>query len=377
MPKYRFEEIAFNSTAKKKPVEEDKSHYIGLEHLDSGSFTVKRFGSEVAPIGEKLLMKKGDVLFGKRRAYQKKVALAPFDGIFSAHGMVLRPKEDVVDKDFFPLFIGSDYFLDVAVEISVGSLSPTVNWRDLKDIEFELPELSEQRKLAKVLWSIIDTLEAYNNLLSKIDDLVKSQFIEMFGDPAHNSKGLQYQLLGDVCLIERGGSPRPISNYITTSSDGINWIKIGDADDTRYINKTSEKIIPDGIKKSRYVQKGDLILSNSMSFGHPYILNIDGCIHDGWLVLHFDKKIFNSIYLQMYLSLPQIYDIFSAMAGGGVVSNLNSELVRRLPVIIPTIEQQEIFESFILQIDKSKFELKKTIESLEALYKSIIAEYLG
>ena len=205
----------------------------------------------------------------------------------------------------------------------------------------------------------------------------KSQFIEMFGDPAHNSKGLQYQLLGDVCLIERGGSPRPISNYITTSSDGINWIKIGDADDTRYINKTSEKIIPDGIKKSRYVQKGDLILSNSMSFGHPYILNIDGCIHDGWLVLHFDKKIFNSIYLQMYLSLPQIYDIFSAMAGGGVVSNLNSELVRRLPVIIPTIEQQEIFESFILQIDKSKFELKKTIESLEALYKSIIAEYLG
>lgn len=86
MPKYRFDEIAINSTEKKKPVEEDKYTYLGLEHLDTGSLTVTRFGSDVAPIGEKLVMKKGDVLFGKRRAYQKKVAIAPFDGIFSAHG---------------------------------------------------------------------------------------------------------------------------------------------------------------------------------------------------------------------------------------------------------------------------------------------------
>ena len=98
MAKYRFEQIAINSTEKKKPVEEDRFTYLGLEHLDSGSLKVTRFGSEVAPIGEKLVMHKGDVLFGKRRAYQKKVAIAPFDGIFSAHGMVLRPREDVIDK---------------------------------------------------------------------------------------------------------------------------------------------------------------------------------------------------------------------------------------------------------------------------------------
>ena len=157
MPKYRFDEIAINSTEKKKPVEEDKYTYLGLEHLDTGSLTVTRFGSDVAPIGEKLVMKKGDVLFGKRRAYQKKVAIAPFDGIFSAHGMVLRPKEEVIDKDFFPLFISSDYFLDAAINISVGSLSPTINWRDLKVLEFELPSLEEQRKLAKALWAVIRT----------------------------------------------------------------------------------------------------------------------------------------------------------------------------------------------------------------------------
>lgn len=179
MAKYKFDQIAFNSTDKKKPTDEDKTHYIGLEHLDGGNLKVTRWGSEITPKGEKLLMKKGDVLFGKRRAYQKKVAIAPFDGIFSAHGMVLRPRTDVIDPAFFPLFVASDYFLDAAIKISVGSLSPTINWRDLKELEFELPPISAQKKLAKILWAIIDTKNSYGELIQKTDELVKSQFIEM------------------------------------------------------------------------------------------------------------------------------------------------------------------------------------------------------
>lgn len=176
MSEYRFDQIAINSTEKKKPEESDKYTYIGLEHLDSMDLEVHRWGSEVAPKGEKLLMKKGDVLFGKRRAYQKKVAIAPFDGIFSAHGMVLRPNEKIVDKDFFPLFISSDYFLDAAIKISVGSLSPTINWRDLRELKFCLPDLETQRKLAKVLWAINATMQNYKVLLAKTDELVKSKF---------------------------------------------------------------------------------------------------------------------------------------------------------------------------------------------------------
>ena len=362
MAKYRFEQIAFNSTEKKKPTESDKATYLGLEHLDSGCLTVKRFGSDTAPIGEKLIMKKGDVLFGKRRAYQKKVAIAPFDGIFSAHGMVLRPREDVVDKEFFPLFISSDYFLDAAIKISVGSLSPTINWRDLKDLEFELPPLEEQKKLAEVLWAVNRTIETYKNLLEKTDELVKSQFMEMFGDPRTNPKQLPVKTLGEVCMVERGGSPRPIADYVTDSEDGINWIKIGDADGTRYISKTAEKIIPEGLKKTRMVQTGDLILSNSMSFGHPYILKIDGCIHDGWLVLHFGKEVFDALYLQTYLGLPVVYAIFETMAAGGVVNNLNSEIVKKLPVIVPAIDRQKQFAAFVRQTDKSKLFLQSAIE---------------
>ncbi len=199
MVKYRFEQIAINSTEKKKPVEEDRFTYLGLEHLDSESLKVTRFGSEVAPIGEKLVMHKGDVLFGKRRAYQKKVAIAPFDGIFSAHGMVLRPREDVIDKSFFPLFISSDYFLDAAIKISVGSLSPTINWRDLKTLEFELPDLATQRKLAETLWSINDTMETYKKLIAATDELVKSQFMEQFGMRDCIPEGWQKMNIGEAC----------------------------------------------------------------------------------------------------------------------------------------------------------------------------------
>ena len=215
--RYRFEDIAANSTAKKRPTVAGKDTYLGLEHLDPGSLSVTRFGSEIAPIGEKLIMKKGDVLFGKRRAYQKKVAIAPFDGIFSAHGMVLRPKEAVVDKDFFPLFISSDYFLDAAIKISVGSLSPTINWRDLKELEFDLPSHEEQRRLAKVLWSMSATREAYKKLLVATDELIKSQFVEMLGDILERSKEWPCSLLGEHCDI-LAGNPFDSSGYV---SNGI------------------------------------------------------------------------------------------------------------------------------------------------------------
>lgn len=233
MTKYRFDQIALNSTEKKKPVEEDRFTYLGLEHLDSGSLKVSRYGSEVAPIGEKLVMKKGDVLFGKRRAYQKKVAIAPFDGIFSAHGMVLRPKEDVVDKDFFPLFISSDYFLDAAIKISVGSLSPTINWRDLKELEFELPDLERQKCLASTLWAMNETMDSYKELITATDELVKSQFIEMFGEPADNSKGWKTCKIKDVMSgkVSNGFFAKP-KDYTENGNVGI--ICVGDVVNRKY-----------------------------------------------------------------------------------------------------------------------------------------------
>ena len=239
MARYRFEQIAFNSTEKKKPEEHDRFTYLGLEHLDSGCLKVSRFGAEVAPVGDKLVMRKGDVLFGKRRAYQKKVAIAPFDGIFSAHGMVLRPRENVIDAQFFPFFISSDYFLDAAIKISVGSLSPTINWRDLKNLEFDLPSLEEQRKLAAVLQSITETIESYKTLLAKTDELVKSQFIELFGDVTSGQAKYPISTLGALAQVWTGATPnRLVSDYY---NGDIPWVKTGEIE-RGYITYTEESI---------------------------------------------------------------------------------------------------------------------------------------
>lgn len=217
---YKFEQIAINCTSKKKPTDEDKDHYIGLEHLDSGCFEITRWGADSAPTGEKLLMKKGDVLFGKRRAYQRKVGITPFDGIFSAHGMVLRPNEKVMDKAFFPFFISSDQFMERAVRISVGGLSPTINWKDLKIQEFSIPSLEGQRILANKLWSAYRLKESYKRLLTATQEMVKSRFIEMFGDTTK-------VLLGDYITTQSGGTPNTKKSEYYDSGN-IPWLSSGE-----------------------------------------------------------------------------------------------------------------------------------------------------
>jgi type I restriction enzyme S subunit len=145
--------------------------------------------------------------------------------------------------------------------------------------------------------------------------------------------------MSDISVIARGGSPRPIQQYLTEESDGVNWIKIGDANG-KYINSTQQKIKPEGVSRSRLVHKGDFLLTNSMSFGKPYILNIDGCIHDGWLVISPMRNSFDKEFLYYLLSSDFAYYQFSKVAGGAVVSNLNSDKVADTFVPMPPIREQ-------------------------------------
>ena len=148
--------------------------------------------------------------------------------------------------------------------------------------------------------------------------------------------------LGNVCEIARGGSPRPIKDYLTTSEDGYNWIKIGDTDKNgKYINHTEEKIKKEGLHKTRLVHKGDFLLTNSMSFGRPYILDIEGCIHDGWLVISPSKDIFDKDYLYYLLSSEFAYNQFCDSVSGAVVKNLNSDKVREALFPLPPLAEQK------------------------------------
>ncbi len=148
--------------------------------------------------------------------------------------------------------------------------------------------------------------------------------------------------LGEVCMIARGGSPRPIKEYLTTAEDGVNWIKISDTEKNgKYICAAAEKIKPSGVSKSRMVHCGDLLLTNSMSFGRPYLLKIDGCIHDGWLVISQINKIFHKDYLYWMLSSNYAYWQFCGKVSGAVVKNLNSEKVANSVFPLPPLAEQQ------------------------------------
>lgn len=359
MPKYRFEQIAINSTEKKKPTEEDRFKYLGLEHLDSGSLKVTRFGSDVAPIGEKLVMREGDVLFGKRRAYQKKVAIAPFDGIFSAHGMVLRPREDVIDKEFFPLFISSDYFLDAAIKISVGSLSPTINWRDLRNLEFNLPPLEEQRRLAQVLWAMNNTMEAYKKLIKATEDLVKSQFIALFGNAPINECGWPTIVMEDAFSIT---SSRRILKSEWRTEGNIPFIRVRDM--VQLANKeplTNEFYVSDEFYASRpedeKVVPGDIIVSATSTIGKTYVIKPGERFYfKDADVLLFRKKIsINEVFFTYGLTMPTMWDQISDGLGATTVAHFLISKACKLKQPLPPMELQEQFASFVQQSDKSKF----------------------
>ena len=182
--------------------------------------------------------------------------------------------------------------------------------------------------------AIMGELINYNN-----GEKDESEVIDLFNLP----KGWRWEKLGDVESIARGGSPRPIKSYITNDKNGINWIKIGDVDKNgKYIEQSNEKIIQDGVKHSRMVYPGDFLLTNSMSFGRPYITNIKGCIHDGWLVIHNNDDIIDRNYLYCYLSSNFAYNQFCNKVSGSTVDNLNIDRVKDSYIAIPPLEEQSL-----------------------------------
>ena len=375
MTKYRFDEIAINSTQKKKPTEEDKVYYIGLEHIDPGCFDVVRWGSDVAPTGDKLLMQKGDVLFGKRRAYQRKVAIAPFDGIFSAHGMVLRPNLKVIDANYFPFFISSDKFMDTAVRISVGGLSPTINWKDLARQEFELPSLDEQKVLAYKLWAAYRLKEAYKKLLVATDEIVKSQFIEMFGNPLSSKQKNELKRLGQCCII----NPRR-PNIALCDTDKVSFIPMPAVSEDGYLVDMADEEYGKVKKGFTYFENNDVLFAKitpCMENGKGAIAyGLTNGIGVGSTEFHVLRPIngISSPYWLLTLTRMPIFRERAAknMSGTGGQKRVSASYLNHFMVGLPAIEEQRRFEAIYKQADKSKFELRKSIDAIDKVIKSLI-----
>lgn len=380
LPIYQFKDIAINCTEKVKAEDINISTYIGLEHLDSGSLSVSRWGSDVPIKGEKLVMHKGDVLFGKRNTYLRRAAIAPHDGAFSAHGMVLRPKENVIDKEFFPLFIASDYFFDAAIRISVGSLSPTVNWKDLKDLEFYIPTIPEQQELSKILWAINDTKEAYKKLLQETDELVKARFVEMFGSIEDNPYHWKASTVGSECYYIKDGphkSPRYLDGpngipFISTrnvvNGDGIDWST------AKYI---SEQDYEECIKKC-HPEKGDILYSKGGTTGIAKLVTTDRKFAN-WVhvaVLKFGDQL-DGRFFECMLNSDYCYAQSQRLTKGIANRDFVLSAIAQVKIFVPPIELQRKYTEFVQQVDKSKFELSEAIKELDAMYKRIVKDNLG
>ena len=224
--------------------------------------------------------------------------------------------------------------------------------KDILGIKIPICNIDMQNKIASILSEIDNKINSEDMFINKLKETKKSLLELLF--PSNNSNHPQLRFkdftspweqrkFSELVQIERGGSPRPIDNFITDAPNGLNWVKIGDAPTQgNCITKTAEKIRPEGLSKTREVHPGDLILSNSMSFGKPYIMGIDGCIHDGWLLIRNAHGVFDLTFLCHLLGAPQMLNQYKSLAAGSTVNNLNKELVGDTYVTIPSITEQRV-----------------------------------
>ncbi len=257
-------------------------------------------------------------------------------------------------------------------QYSRGTTIQGIQRSDLSRIKIPLPPLDTQRKIV----AILDKTEATQRLRAEADalmqDFLQSVFLEMFGDPISNPLGWEKQKLGDLCVIRRGASPRPIKNYLGGT---VPWIKIGDGTkgDDLYISATDEKIIEDGVSKSVFLKKGSLIFANcGVSLGFARIINIDGCIHDGWLALEEIKPNLNKIFLLKLIN--SISDYFRKTAPEGTQPNLNTGIIKSFLIPVPPLELQEQFAFFVLIHENLKMNRRESTEEIKMLYNSLLSK---
>jgi type I restriction enzyme S subunit len=357
---------------RRESIKTDKANMpiVGLEHLIPQQVQLTEWSNDADNTFTKLFHK-GDVLFGRRRAYLKKASLAPFDGICSGDITVIAPIENKIAPELLPFIIQNDAFFDYAVEKSAGSLSPRVKWEHLKNYEFKLPGLDEQRKLAKILWAAEETKQAYKKLLQKTDDLVKAKFEEML-----NSNSYDVIKLDDIALSWHKGQPFKKTEI---SSDGYNLcIHYGELF-TNYginINKVFSHT-NSSIKFSS--KKGDILFPASdvtpNGLARCSALMLDNVLLGGdIIVMRPEINVNNPIYLS-YAINHQKEQLLSRVTGS-LVRHMSMQSLKTITISVPKLAIQNEFVNFAQQAEQSKQQLQKSLDSLNATMRALINENL-
>lgn len=376
---FKFEDIAQKISKTIKPDEAEVDIYIGLEHIDANDIHIRRKGVPSDVKGGKLRCYPGDVIFGKRRAYQRKAAIVDFDGICSAHAFVFRANPDIIDSKLFPFFLHSDQFMHRMVDISVGGLSPTINWGDLKNQEFLLPPKDQQPQLAELLWAMDEVIEKeienkikyevfykrflFDSVSGKLSIQFKTWKKYLFGNLGESFGGLNGKTKKDF------GNGSPFVNYMNVFSNskidpsGVDYVRINKGE------------------KQNELKYGDILITGSSET--PQELGMSSVVLDdlkGYYLNSFcfgfrlnDFKTLLPEYARFLMRGEEVRKFMFKRAQGSTRFNLSKTTVKeKMKIVLPKIEEQkDIANKLEFMVSNiSNFESK--ISSSKALQKSLI-----
>ena len=374
-------ELCHPNARQLKANEETMIDYIDIASVDNVSKKIKGF--QTMPFGEapsraRKSVQNGSILVSTVRPNLNAVAIleegTPNISVAST-GFCILDCKDSTDKRFVFNFCKSKRFVNDMVSQATGASYPAVNDKIVRNSLVPAYSYEEQCRIGQILDKVSTLIETRTQELKSLDDLIKARFVELFGDININDKHWECEPLGELCTIVRGGSPRPIEQYL---GGDVPWIKIGDATvgDNIYLSSTKEHIIQEGVKKSRLVKAGSLIFANcGVSLGFARIITFDGCIHDGWLAMEDIDERLNKVFLLQ--TLNQMTEHFRAIAPAGTQPNLNTGIMKVYRQVIPPIELQRDFIRFAEQVDKSKATVQKALDETQLLFDSLMQQYFG
>lgn len=357
----KFSDFAENINIKVKPAPEDSLKYIGLEHLDAGSIRIRRWGTAITLKGEKIRMEKGDVIFGKRNAYLRRASISPFDGICSAHAMVLRNKPNMMDTDFFPFFLNSDYFMDRANMISVGSLSPTINWSTLAKEVFKIPPLEVQKKFTKILSAVDLVEERYRTAIEVLHKAREVTFLDLSKKYAEENK------LGK-CLIlskKKSGPPHTLDRYI-----GLEHIEPGSFKTNLYADAKL-------VKSSCGVFKSGQLLYSKLrpNLDKAIIADFNGVCTTELLVYDAAPGI-SLEYILHYLHSDGFIHYATTRGFGTKMPRISHKILSEYKVFIPSIDNQKIVLDELSKFTVLNAQLFNSLKEIQELRKITLNQML-
>lgn len=355
----KFGDIAQNIADRVDPANAETDIYVGLEHLEPGTLHLRQWGHPSDVTGQKLAFKKSDVIFGRRRAYQRKLAVADFDGICSAHAMVVRAKPKMILPEFLPFFLQSDMFMERAIEISVGSLSPTINWKTLRVQEFPLPPLDEQIRIAEILWAADESVEKYIQTKTRLQETKTTTFQKLVAE----SKPLRRRI-GDLGAVITGSTPST-KNPAFYDRQEYMFVSPADIGSSKFVSRTEKMVSSSGFQSGREIPPKAVMVVCIGSTTGKVAMSSERCISNQQI---------NSVICNedvdpdfVFLLLKQMEEYFYRQASCTALPILNKSQFSAIEVFIPLLNKQKEIVSMMSDFERTDLCLDENIDNTRSI----------